>query len=309
MSRETNLFPFNYVESQLPNRDVEATKSRFRVVYGNNGKIITCAKDSYHIIQTSDVTNLAQAFLSRDNKVSPFIHKDGEVIGITVNFGEKPSVVGECSYKLIITIPNNGGGKGYLSIKQFRLACSNGMVSSRTLHKNNYIKLPHTIDYKQSIELMKQSVDTYLNMLEQVEKRDEIFNGKLLKDTEVLYHLNDWFYHKELPVSQKTISNDSGNKQDYTFDMFREDLALRPSEIPSEHRYSALMDALKREQGINKDLGLKTSMYTVFATITNYLSRRNELSGSKAPEEIKNQRASAKLSYFDDIMAELSIKA
>jgi hypothetical protein len=47
-------------------------------------------------------------------------------------------------------------------------------------------------------------------------------------------------------------------------------------------------------------------MYTVFATVTNYLSRRVEKSGSKAPQAIKDERASAKLSYFDDIVAQLA---
>ena len=53
--------------------------------------------------------------------------------------------------------------------------------------------------------------------------------------------------------------------------------------------------AFKRELGFNEKLNLKLSKYTIFATITNYLSRRAEKSGSKAPTEVLIQRQEAKI--------------
>jgi hypothetical protein len=55
------------------------------------------------------------------------------------------------------------------------------------------------------------------------------------------------------------------------------------------------MLAFKREIGFNKQLNLKLSKYTIFATITNYLSRRAEKSGSVAPIEIFMQRQETKI--------------
>jgi len=45
------------------------------------------------------------------------------------------------------------------------------------------------------------------------------------------------------------------------------------------------------------------SMYTVFATVTNYLSRRIEKSGSKADATVQLERASEKLGFFATVKA------
>lgn len=85
-----------------------------------------------------------------------------------------------------------------------------------------------------------------------------------------------------------------------TFNQFREILAIGDtSEIKCYDRYQDLMKALDKEEGYNKELDLKRSLFTVYATVTNYLSRRVEKSASKAPIQIVQERASEKLSYFE----------
>lgn len=299
-----NLFPFEYIETTLPNQD--GTDSRFRTVYGENGMLIACPKNSYHLVPTQSVSSLAQAFENEGFEVSPFIHNAGAKIGLSVAFGNRPSKVGECQYKLVVTVPNDGSGMGYLAVTQTRLICSNGQTRKSTVYKDNNIKIPHTFKYEQAIELMKQSIQTYGRLLNELENRDIAMAEVPLKDTEVMFHLNKWFFECELPVSQKTFIDDDGKKQKYTLDMFRKDLTTDDG-VPSQARYDELQKALKRELGYNKELKLDLSMYTVFATVTNYLSRRVEKSGSKAPREIKDERASTKLSYFDDVIKELQL--
>lgn len=289
-NQTTNLFGFEYQETPLQNLD--GTKSNFRQVFGRDGKNVVCPKGTYHIVKTADVSTLGNAFLDKGYKVSTFDHRNGESIGLNVSFGSKPSKVGESMYNLIITIPNNGNGKGYLAIKQVRLICTNGMVSNKTMHKDNYIKIPHTIDYKHSLKLMEQSIEGFISLLEQVENRDIFLNGMELKETDVLFALNKWFFEHEMPTS---------HKKDMTLDSFRKALAVDPSSIKSIGRYEELKEAYHREVGYNKELGLNLSMYTVYASVTNYLSRRVEKSNSTASNEVQTERASKKLEFFNEV--------
>ncbi len=283
-----NLFDFEYTEKTLNNQD--GTPSNFRQVFGDNGVNVVCPKGSYHIVKTGDVSNLGNAFIEKGYKVDTFIHRNGETIGLNVSFGNKPSKVGESNYNLIITVPNNGGGKGYLAIKQVRLICTNGMVSNKTMHKDNYIKIPHTINYKESLVLMQKSIEGFASLLEQVEQKDIMLDGRKLNENEVLFHLNKWFFEEEMPAS---------HKNGMTLDSFRKTLALNPDEIKSIERYNELKLAFQKEVGYNKELGLDLSMYTVYASVTNYLSRRVEKSNSTASNVVQVERASKKLSYFD----------
>ena len=283
-----NLFPFEYEEKALFNQD--GTESNFRQVFGFKGLNVVCPKGSYHIVKTNDISALGQAFINEGHKVTTFFHRGGEKIGLNIVIGGKKTVVGDCTYNLIITVPNNGGGMGYLSIKQTRLICTNGMVSSKTMYKDNQIKIPHTIDYKSSIELMKQSIKGFLSLSELVENRDAKLNDQPLTDTDVLFNLNKWFFEKEIPSSQK---------KDLSFNDFRKMLVINPKDTPSYARYLELKEAYTKELGYNKELGLDLTLYTVYATVTNYLSRRNEKSKGKASNEIKFERSSKKLEYFD----------
>lgn len=285
-----NLFDFEYTERALMNAD--GTPSNFRQVFGNNGVNMVCPKKTYHLVKTADVSALGQAFIDKGYSVDTFQHRNGESIGLNISFGNKPSVVGESQYNLIITIPNNGGGKGYLAIKQLRLICSNGMMSNKTLHKDNYIKIPHTIDYKNSLILMEHSISGFLSLLDQVKDSDEMLNAKELSYTDAMFNLNKWFFEQEFPKSQR---------QELTLDEFRKQLAIDPTVFKCSDRYAELKEAFVKEQEYNIQLGLKLSMYTVYASVTNYLSRRIEKSGSTASTEVKFERASKKLSYFENV--------
>jgi hypothetical protein len=271
----------------------DGTPSNFRQVFGNNGVNMACPKGSYHIVKTGDVSSLGQAFIDKGHNVETFEHRNGEKIGLKVSFGSKPSKVGESSYELIITVPNNGGGKGYLSIKQLRLICGNGMMSNKTMHKDNYIKIPHTINYKESLKMMESSIGGFMSLLEQVEANDVMLDGNKLTHTEAMFNLNKWFFEQEFPVSQKN---------GLTLEGFREALAIDPSSIKCIARYDELKEAFNKELGYNKELDLELSMYTVYASVTNYLSRRIENSGSKASETVQFERSSNKLEYFEGIV-------
>ena len=285
-----NLFDFEYVETELKNQD--GTKSNFRQVFGLNGINVVCPKGTYHIVKTTDLSNLGNAFIDKGHNVTTFNHRNGETIGLNVSFGEKPSKVGESSYNLMITVPNNGGGKGYLSIKQVRLICTNGMVSNKTIHKDNYIKIPHTWNYNESIKLMQKSIDGFTSLLKQVQERDLFLEGKKMTETEVMFELNKWFFEEEIPTSQKN---------GLTFDEFRKELVINPDALQCINRYNELKLAFKKEIGYNKELNLDLSMYTAYATVTNYLSRRIEKSNSSASNEVQIERSSKKLEYFAKI--------
>lgn len=286
-----NLFNFEYTETPLFNAD--GSKSNFRQVFGNNGVNMACPKGTYHIVKTGDVSQLGQAFINKGHNVETFEHRNGEVIGLKIAFGTKPSKVGESMYNLIITVPNNGGGKGYLSIKQLRLVCSNGMMSNKTMHKDNYIKIPHTINYKESLKMMEQSIDGFLSLLESVQSHDLMMDSMELNHSDAMYQLNKWFFEEEFPKSQIG---------DLTLDGFREALALDPNSIKCIARYEELKEAFNKELGYNKQLGLNLSMYTVYASVTNYLSRRIEKSGSKADETTQFERSSKKLKFFESVV-------
>lgn len=285
-----NLFNFEYVEQVLNN--VDGTPSNFRQVFGNNGVNVACPKGTYHIVKTSDVSVLGQAFIDKGYNVSTFEHRNGEVIGLKIAFGSKPSKVGESKYDLIITIPNNGGGKGYLSIKQLRLICTNGMMSNTTAYKDNYIKIPHTINYAESLKMMEDSISGFISLMEHVQENDLKMDGVELNHLDAVYSLNKWFFEQEFPKSQIG---------DLTFDGFREALAVEPDSIKCIARYKELKEAFNKELEYNKELGLKLSMYTVYASVTNYLSRRIEKSGSKADEITQFERASQKLKFFEGV--------
>jgi len=163
------------------------------------------------------------------------------------------------------------------------------MVSNKTLHKDNYIKIPHTIDYKNSLKLMESSINSFISLMEVVTLNDEKLDGQKLKSEDARYQLNKWFFEQEFPVSQK---------DGMTLDGFREALAVDPSSIKCIERYNELMVAFHKELEYNIKLNLDLSMYTVYASVTNYLSRRIEKSGSTASNEVQFERAGKKLAYF-----------
>jgi uncharacterized protein YozE (UPF0346 family) len=281
-----SLFNFSYEQENIPNLD--GSPSRFWTVYGDNGNVIHAKKDSYCIVQTEDLSMLGETFIEENYDVKSFSHRNGEVIGLNINLGTRPTKVGDKSYSAIITVPNNGGGKGYLSIKEVRLICTNGMV--RTLNDfKTELKIPHTIDYTWALDTMKKSIESFRYMLDKVEQIDTKLDSTELDRSDVLVHLNDWFYNYEMPES---------HKEGISLTEFRQKLYEDPESLKSIDRYKQLMTSLDKESKYNTELGLSYSMYTVYATITNYLSRRIEASKSSAPQEIQYQRAAEKLAMF-----------
>lgn len=279
-----NLFNFEYQVNQIMNSD--GTPSRFSYVYGSQGKVIHTKKDSYEIIKTQDVAHLGEAFMKEGYNVTPFTHKHGEVIGLKIDLGEKPSVVGGKLMEVIIKVPNNGGGVGHLSIHETRLICTNGL-SRKVSGKEGLVKIPHNLTYHQAIDVMRSSVKAFDLLVDSAEQTDKKLNDSEISYVEALVALNKWFYTNEVSESLK---------KDITLDDFRRITVTGELEdYKFEARYNALMDAFTKEQGFNANLDLQLSKYTVLATVTNYLSRQVEKSKSSAHEVIQFERKSSKL--------------
>lgn len=281
----TNLFNFDYVTETIKNKD--NSDSRFGVVYGQKGMVMHTKKDSYTIVDTIDLSRLAQAFIDKGYTVTPFTHKFGEVIGLNIALSKsKMTKVGEKSYNAIITVPNNGNGMGHLLIFESRLICTNGATKKNKLGAFDSLKIPHNITYKVSLELMEKALIQFESIIGLIEKQDEILNDQQIDEIQAIKLLNVWFFENEFPTSQKN---------GLTLDEFRKALAVNPNEIKCIDRYNELKMAFKRELGFNEKLNLKLSKYTIFATITNYLSRRGEKSNTVAPAEIFMQRQETKI--------------
>ena len=282
-----NLFNFDYVQEPINNLD--GTKSRFGVVFGEGGKVIHTKKDTYSIIPTASLSVLGNTFKEKGYEVSAFVNKHGEAIGVNITLGNRANNLGDREYRALITVPNNGGGKGYLSMKVVRLVCMNGMVHTLGDSKS-VVKIPHTMDYPFSLKLMQNSLEQFELIIKSIEEREiELDSLEIDKDV-AMYELNKWYFNNEMPTEHK--------KDYYSLDSFRLALATEPETIKSIERINELRAAFNRELGYNEELGLKLSMFTVFATVTNYLSRRIEKSKSSAPEEVQYQRQASKLISF-----------
>lgn len=282
-----NLFNFEYQTQQILNLD--STPSRFSVVYGQEGFVIHTKKDAYSLISTDAISNLGNAFIEKGYKVTSFTHKSGEVIGLNIDLGKQMSQVGDKTFNAYITIPNNGGGSGHLSIKELRLICTNGAVRTISNNKGS-IKIPHNLNYKQSLDLMQESLEKFTIIQEMIMQKDLQMNSNKIEKSEVMRLLNEWFFEHEMPVS---------HKEGMTSTEFRRLLVEDPESIKCIDRYKQLKDAFNKELTYNEQLNLQLSNYTVYATISNYLTRRTEKSQSSAPIEIMEQRASEKLEKFE----------
>jgi hypothetical protein len=140
---------------------------------------------------------------------------------------------------------------------------------------------------------MEQSIDGFMSLFSQVQQNDEAMDSQKLSLGDIKFHLNKWFFEQELPKSQVG---------EWTLDSFRKALAVDPESVPSYARYEELKEALNRELAHNEVLKLEPSLFTAYAAITNYLSRRVEKSQSTAADEIMLSRSSEKLAYFDNLV-------
>lgn len=284
-----NLFNFDYSQEQILNKD--GSESRFKTHYGEGGNVMHTSKGGkYHLVSTEDLSRVGQYFIDKGTTVTPFSHDSGGIIGLDIPMGRRASKVGDRIVNLRITIPQNGTGRGYVSAYIKRLICNNG-ASVTEFSQQKMVKIPHTSEYNYYLKLAQEAVESFETLITSFEEKEMKFDAKALSKEDVMYHLNYWFFHYEFPPSQK---------EDMTFNQFREILAIGDtSEIKCYDRYQDLMKALDKEEGYNKELDLKRSLFTVYATVTNYLSRRVEKSASKAPIQIVQERASEKLSYFE----------
>lgn len=288
----SNLFNFNYETEKLLNRD--GSESKFKGVFGDNGVLMHTIKGGrYNLIPTGDVSLVADYFLQKGVNVTPFVYNSGEVIGINVPLGERSHVVGDRTATMRMTIRNNGTGVGYISAYINRTICTNGAVTQE-FGKENIVKIPHSKDYKVYLDLAQDSMATFQNLIESFENKELEFNSQKLNKHQVMYHLNKWFWDFEFPVSQKP--------EKMGFNEFRQALAENPESIQCIERYKEMSKSLERELGYNSELNLDLSMYTVYATVLNYTSRRVEKSQSKDPVEVLQERASKKLVYFENLI-------
>lgn len=285
-----NLFNFEYETEQVNNKD--NSPSRFSVVFGEGGNVIHAKKDAYQLIGTEAVSNLGGAFIDKGYDVKSFTHRHGEVIGLNINLGQQLSKVGDKSYNAFITIPNNGGGSGFLALKELRLVCTNGMVRTMSNNKGS-IKIPHNLSYKYALSLMQESLEKFTHILESVREKDLQMDSILADKYEVTRLLNEWFFNYEMPENHKAGMTKS---------TFRQLLVEDPDSIKCIDRYKQLKSSLDKELGYNEELGLQSSNYTVYATIANYLTRRGEKSQTSAPTEIMEQRNSVKLEKFESLL-------
>lgn len=283
-----NIFNFSYQTETLKN--IDNSPSKFKAVYGDGGTLMhTFPGNKYNIIHTEDVSSVANVFLQKGYKVKPFIHNAGEVIGLNIPIGERKHEVGNRSCDLRLTIKNNGTGVGYLSAHITRLVCTNGMTVQEFGNKA-VVRIPHTLDYKYYLQLAQDAIISFENLLTMYEDKESALNNNKITREELKYQLNKWFFEYEFPSSQM--------ENGYTFNDFRRDLATDPDSIKCIDRYNQLMVSMSKELGYNEDLNLECSSYTVFATVSNYLSRRVEKSGSKAPIEIQQERVSEKMGHL-----------
>lgn len=279
-----NLFNFDY--QTKPVLDRNGDESRFVNIWGQGGKVVHTGKKGYKMISTESLSMVGNSLIDRGLTVKPFIHKNGEVLGLNIKLkGSHMTAVGDKTYEALITCPNNGTGQGYLSLREVRLVCTNGLV--RTSSKKMAVKIPHNISYPQALQLAQNAIVEFKTLIEEVNLFDKGLNEKPLETQDVRYHLNKWFFYNELPVDQK---------EGLSFDEFRRIAAL--DEFNDDHkftpRYYQLMAAYNRELDYNETLGLGLTQYTVLASVTNYLSRRQEDSKSSAPAEIQQLRQQKK---------------
>ena len=193
-----NLFNFEYQTQQINN--LNDTPSRFSVVYGQEGFVIHTKKDAYSLISTEAISNLGNAFIEKGYGVSSFTHRSGEVIGLNINLGQQMSQVGDKTFRAYITIPNNGGGSGHLSIKEVRLVCTNGMVRTISNNKGS-IKIPHNLNYKTALDLMHESLEKFVIIQEMIMQKDLQMDSIKQNSTDVMKLLNEWFFEHEMPAN------------------------------------------------------------------------------------------------------------
>lgn len=300
----TNLFDFDYEVVTIKNRNEviytpdadgtlhpikEATNSRFGYVIGEGGMIVHTKKEKYTPISTNALSQIGNAFKDQGHTVSTYVHKYGEVIGMKIDLTTKETSIGKKTYSAYFHCPNNGSGIGKVYIGEVRFVCANGIIHLAEGGTN--INIPHNLTYIQALEIAHESLIQFVNMVKVIEAQDANLDAAKLTTAEAEELLNKWFYAHEMPTA---------HKKNLTETQFRAEVYGGMDNISKSvvDRYDQLKVAFEAELGYNKELELDLSKYTVFAAITNYLSRRREDSGSTAPNEVQTIRAQKKVDAF-----------
>jgi hypothetical protein len=301
-----NLFDFSYQVETVYNRDAipaktnegiegkPATKSRFAIVCGQKGMVIATKKDSYTVVTTEALSEMGKAFEAEGLKVSPYIHKYGEVIGLSIELGARQTKIGDKMYKAVVRVPNNGTGRGEFYIDETRLICLNRMVRKVSGIKGT-VKIPHDLSYPQALSIVQDAILAFKKIVVDMEKQDDKLASVSVTTTQMRRDLNKWFYNNEVSDGQK--------KELPTINDFRK-AAFNETLVKSvQNRYDQLETAIAAELEHNETLGLELTKYTTFAVFTNYMSRRNEAGNSKAPNEERLVRLEKKIKSAQSILA------
>lgn len=279
-----NIFNWDYEVEKLYNKNGKS--SRFSVVYGENGNVVHTKKDSYNMVLTTDVSKIANGLIEMGYDCVPFIHKSGEIIGFKTSLGEKITKVGQMVYEAVLYIPNNGKGVGITYLKELRSICGNGMMRTFKNYDENQVKIPHNADYQSYLDVAEKTMVTFLKMCEDAQNEDESLTKYNMENEEARYRLTDYFHKYE---TNNKLSLDELRAALYTGEGVS-GVTLR--------KYELLMDCFNKELEYNKELNLNLTMYTLLATVTNYLSRKREARESKLSEIIRLKRESRKVGSF-----------
>jgi hypothetical protein len=303
-----NLFNFSYDVETIHNDDKiyspnkngdliltdENTKSRFSIVRGQKGMVIATKKDSYEVVTTEALSEMGKAFQQHGLTPTPYVHKYGEVIGLSIPLGARQTKFGDKMYKAVVRVPNNGTGRGEFYIDETRLICTNGMVRKVSGIKGS-VKIPHDISYPQALNLVTDAIIAFKDLTAIMEKQDEKLASQPINTEQMRVFLNQWFYENEV--------SDVKKKELKTLNDFRKASFDGTLVNSIQNRYEQLETAIAAEIEYNKTLGLELTKYTPFAVVTNYNSRRNEVGNSTAPHEERMVRLEKKAKSMYRILA------
>lgn len=267
-----NLFGFNYNVHTINNQD--GSESRFAYVTGKNGMVVHTKKNTYNVIPTESISNIAQVFINQGYKVSPYTFKHGESIGFEVDFGPRSTELGVINYYGVFEVPQNGYGAARFLVREEKKICTNGMVRGFTF-KNRELTIPHYKNFNDYVDFCQNALQFFGEIIESAIQQDKTLAGKTLDKYEFMKRLNEWFYETEI----KGMNNAPKSPE-----AFRAELASEGvTDYKWYSKYRKFLTSIKRELEYGEQLNIKLSCYTMLMVVTNYLSRKREERNSKLP--------------------------
>ena len=279
-----NLLDFNYQTQIIKNLD--GSDSQFKTIFGQDGMVTHTHKgNKFHVIDTASINSLMELFQDSKYEVDSWVQNNGSTVGFRVQIGQQATAVGEKMFYIDIVIPQNGSGKGKVTMFEKRLICTNGMTRTDFKFSDKGLRMSHTSTYRENIEVVKNVLSYFDDMVDGIHEKDESLSKQQINTVELRRLLNVWFYNSELPISQRPDS----------LELFRESVAM--GTYTSEkfaNRYDNLISSMNKEIEYNSQLNLNISKYTALATVTNYLSQKVRDSKSKASTIVVEQRQATK---------------